>query len=161
MPFKEINGQRIWIPQMSPKGYLVMACDRRDILLHGARKTTKSNTCQNMLIHHAWQHDGATVGVFSRILKSGAEGCYNDLTKRNGRMDEWISSGIGIRYTKEPTFERDTQMRYFRIRNRHGGEAGAILRDGRLFVNCQGGAVAISRDGTIEYLGCKTADDKE
>lgn len=28
-----------------------------------------------------------------------------------------------------------------------------ILPDGRLFANCQGGAVAISADGTFTYLG--------
>ena len=32
-------------------------------------------------------------------------------------------------------------------------QVGLILKDGRLFANCAGGAVAISKNGEIEYLG--------
>lgn len=38
---------------------------------------------------------------------------------------------------------------------------GALLPDGRLLANCEGGAVAISKDGKFEYLGSGEGEIKE
>lgn len=125
MPFVEQDGRSVWVPGMSPKGYLVAASKARYKFLHGCRKSTKSNTCQNILLQHAWLMDRAKVGIFSGNLKAGAEGTYDDLTKPEGRVSEWVEGlrSAGFKVTKEPTFETDTKMRYFRIRNRHGTES--------------------------------------
>jgi hypothetical protein len=110
---------------MSPKGLQIAAHKARYMLLHGPRKSGKSNTCQNMLLEHAWKMDRARIGIFSGNLKAGAEGTYEDLVKKDGRVDEWIEGlgAAGFKMTKEPTFETDTKMRYFRVRNRHGTES--------------------------------------
>ena len=125
MPLVEQNGRAVWIPQMIPKGYAVAARRARYNLLHGPRKSGKSNTCQNMLLQHAWENNRARIGIFSGNLKAGAEGTYEDLIKAEGRVVEWCEGlgAAGFKITKEPTFETDTKMRYFRIRNRHGTES--------------------------------------
>lgn len=124
MPFIEIGGNKYWVPVMSPKGYQVMLNPRRYGLLHGPRKTTKSNTAQNTLLMHAAKFDSATVGIFVKGLKGAVgSGVWPQICgDRNSLISQWNADpeGMRIRFETNPTMKSDTKMRWFRIYNQFG-----------------------------------------
>lgn len=126
MPMIEQDGERFWMPSMSPKGLQIALNQRQRMLLHGCRKSTKSNTCQNILMLHAVQHE-ARVGIFLKFMKgSTGSGVWPQICgERNSIVSAWNDDpeGFHIKYSKRPTQMSDTKMRYFRVENMLGTES--------------------------------------
>jgi len=126
MPLVEINGHKLWIPSMTPKGQKVFLKRSRITLLHGPRKTAKSNICQNALIGHCYEHDDAVAGIIVKGVKTAVNGCWGDIIGPRGILQkEWFPNIKKCRYAPggEPRMESDTKMRYFEITNQHGGRS--------------------------------------
>jgi len=122
------NKQRFWVPRMSDKGIEVYLNHRRITLLHGPRRSTKSNTIQNMVINHCWLNNGAVFGVVVKGLKLSVNGVWDDIVGPYGILeDQWFKELDGCEYAVRPSFVRDTKMRYFRIWNKHGGQSEVQL----------------------------------
>lgn len=104
---------------------MIALSDKRFIFMHGPRKTTKSNTAQNMVLMHAHYFDGAMIGIFVKGLKGAVgSGVWHQLTDpRDGLIAQWARDpdGVQLQYETPPTMKSDTKMRWFRIYNRHGG----------------------------------------
>jgi len=122
---------------MSAKGRTVFDSKARCILLHGPRKTTKSNAAQNKLVRHLWDYNRAIAAIVVKGLKNAVgSGVWEDIIKPDGILESedteyskvgWFKSGIGAKYTIAPTMKADTKMRYFRMTNRHGTYSEAQL----------------------------------
>ena len=133
MPIVNENGASFWIPSMSRKGRVAFDSTKRCILLHGPRKTTKSNAAQNKLIRHLWDNNRATAAIIVKGLKGAiGSGVWEDIIKPDGILESddteyskigWFKSGIGAKYTVPPTMKSDTKMRFFRMTNRHGTDS--------------------------------------
>lgn len=114
-----------WRPILIPRGYDVFNDYHRYLLVDGPRKTGKSLSCVHKAMRHAYEIDGATVGVVTKTLKNAKSGIWLDIT--NFAVPAWIAARIGCKYIKEPTMMPDTKMTYFRIRNAHGGTSEVQL----------------------------------
>lgn len=110
----------IWIPDLVPKGYEVFNDYHRFLLVDGPRYAGKSFSIDHKAVRHAFENDGAVVGVVVKYLGKGVQGVWNDLQKKI--LPQWFRAGI-TEYTVEPTMLNDSKMRYFRIRNYYGGES--------------------------------------
>lgn len=145
MPFIELDGARYWVPVMSPKGYQVLMHPRRVGLLHGPRKTTKSNTAQNCLMAHVMKFNGARAGIFVKGLKgavgSGVWPQICDLENPKSIISKWNADpeGIKVRFETEPTMKGDTKMRWFKVFTTQGGVSEVQLH-------------TIARDSEVETI---------
>lgn len=123
MPMIEHQGSRFWMPSMSPKGLHIALNQRQRMLLHGSRKSTKSNTCQNMLMLHAAMNE-ARCGIFLKFMKGSAgSGVWPQICgERNSIVSQWNDDpeGFKVEYVKKPTMMADTKMRYFTFKNQLG-----------------------------------------
>lgn len=109
-----------WVPLLSPKGYSLFNCQTRYILVHGPRKSGKSIAVANRLMRHAYEVNGAIVGIICKTLKNAKQGIWRDLI--SFVLPGWVDSGSVV-VTQEPVMEPDTKMIKFRIRNAFGTES--------------------------------------
>lgn len=123
MPFREIDGEKYWVPSMSPKGMWVLENRRRYTLLHGTRKAGKSNTAQHCVIQHCYNNDGANVAIVVQGLGMAASsGVWDDITGREGLLEkEWFQASKEFRWVKKPTMLSDSKLRYCELTNYKGG----------------------------------------
>lgn len=126
MPIITIDNEKMWMPSMSPKGQQIFHQHKRVLLLHGPRKTGKSNIAQNLLIQHCFKWDRACAAIIVMGLKSAVgSGCWTDITGDRGLLQrEWFTANIGCGWHQpkgEPSMMSDTKMRTCKIVNQHGG----------------------------------------
>lgn len=116
------NGK--WLPDLSPKGYVVFNDYHRYLLLHGPRKSTKTTGAVNKIARHLFENDGAVVAVIGKTLRNiKSSGVWQDLIKLPTGLNQWINADIGFKFTVEPKMTGDTHMTYFRVRNLFGTES--------------------------------------
>lgn len=109
-----------WVPLLSTKGYQVFNSRTRYLLVDGARKTGKSINIGNRLMRHAYEVDGAIVGIVCKTLKNAKQGVWRDLVEFV--LPGWVNAGF-VTITQEAVMEPDTKMIKFRIRNAWGTES--------------------------------------
>mgnify|MGYP001570902808 FL=1 len=113
-----------WIPTLAPKGYEALNDYHRFLLLTGPRKSTKTINACSKVARHLWENDGAIVAIIGKTLRNiKSSGVWQDLTKQDCGMPQWMNAGIGFEFTVEPKMTGDTKMTFFKVRNMHGGES--------------------------------------
>lgn len=124
-----------WSPPISKKQFLIVNDKHRILLVSGPRKTGKTIGLAHKAIRHGWDVPNAHVAIFVMYTKTGVNGgVWTDLTKI--ALPSWLESGmvgdtgLPIEITTIspdglPGDKTDPKTRsvYFRMRNRHGGEA--------------------------------------
>lgn len=115
------------LPPMNPKGVEVLNNYSRFLLVDGPRRVGKTIALADKIIRHAYENDGAVVGIIARTLRNGELGVWGDLVNMgSGRLYAWAKY-CGLKITKEPSISATTKMSYFRIRNYYGGESEVQL----------------------------------
>ena len=115
------------VPPMNPKGAEVLNHYGRFLLVDGPRRVGKTIAVADKIIRHAWENDGAVVGIIARTLRNGELGVWGDLVNMgSGRLYAWAKYA-GLKISKEPSIAATTKMSYFRIRNYYGGESEVQL----------------------------------
>lgn len=129
MPF-DANG--LWYPRMFNKQLEVFNSRARVLLVAGPRLSGKTRIVLHKILRHMWDTNRATVGIFSRTMKTSKDGgAWTLLTKEI--ITEWIEAKIGLRYTSEikkkfgPKTDGITRTPFFTITNRHGTESECRL----------------------------------
>lgn len=107
---------------MTKKGLKIYLNHRRVLLLHGSRKTAKSNIALNLLCQHAFLNDYAICGiVVNGLSASVGSGAWDKLTGEQGLLEtDWFPAGIGCEWIHRPTAKSDTKMRWCRIKTVNG-----------------------------------------
>jgi hypothetical protein len=115
------------LPPMNPKGVDVLNNYSRFLLIDGPRRVGKTIAVADKIIRHAWENDGAVVGIIARTLRNGELGVWGDLVNTgSGRLYAWAKYA-GLKISKEPSISATTKMCYFRVRNYYGGESEVQL----------------------------------
>lgn len=109
-----------WLPKIAPRQQEAFDAPERYVLSEGPRKAGKSVGFQHKVMRHLVTHPYAVVGLFSRSIKQGKRGAWNDITGPIAR--EWISAGL-TQFTVPPKYEADTKMAYCRFASANGGES--------------------------------------
>lgn len=111
-----------WLPDLSPKGELVLNDYHRFLMLSGPRKCAKTTSAMAKICRHLWENDPAVVGIVGKSIRSiKSSGVWQDLVVLETGIKQWLRAGIGFDYETEPKITGDTKMSFFRIRNMHGG----------------------------------------
>lgn len=115
------------LPPMNPKGVEVLNNYDRFLLVDGPRRVGKTVAVADKIIRHAYENDGAVVGIVARTLRNGELGVWGDLINTgSGRLYAWAKCA-GLKITKEPSISATTKMAYFRVRNYYGGDSEVQL----------------------------------
>jgi PBSX family phage terminase large subunit len=126
------------VPKLFDRQFEVVNCSKRAILVSGPRKSGKTIATLHRLIRAAWEtrpdgipggESGARIAVFSRTLKNAKDGgVWDDIIKLI--IPEWIQNCPGFQFTTYnsdgtpgPKVDGQTRTPFFRITNKHGGEA--------------------------------------
>jgi len=111
-----------WMPLIPPAALSVFNDYSRVILCCGARKSgkTMSAVC-NRIMRHAWEVDGAVVGIIGKTVRNAGGGIWQDLVRFC--MPGWVEAGIGMSVTQIEKITSDSHMRYIRVMNMHGSNS--------------------------------------
>lgn len=110
------------MPLLLEKSLEVFNDYSRVILLSGARKAGKTlNGLTNKLVRHAFENNGAMVGIVGKTIRNVTGGLWRDLI--SFCIPGWEDAKIGLQVTVTPRMTGDSHMRFFRIRNMHGTES--------------------------------------
>lgn len=116
-----VTKEGIWIPLLSQKGLAAFNSFKRNILLAGSRKSTKSVTCANKFLRNMWENDGSVGAIIAKTAKNVKGGAWGDLVKF--ALRGWIDAGMGIKILEGPKSDPTTKMEYIVINNVHGGRS--------------------------------------
>jgi hypothetical protein len=118
-----INEQGEWCPPISAKQAEILNCNKKFLLVHGPRYSSKTIGIMHKIIHHAWSTPGAIAGMFAKFSKTGKIGVWSDLVDSNyGAIQGWMDCP-GFEITKKPSMDPNGKMVHMKIRNWFGGES--------------------------------------
>lgn len=145
----QLNG--VWYPSRAEKQQKIFDCAHRYTLIHGPRKTGKSTGIQHKVFRWLVQTENASVGIFSRTTRNGKQGVWKALIGDIYRS--WNAMGM-TEWVKEPGYEMDTKMAFFRLRNQYGGYSECQLHS----INYDENAEELLKDSTFTHIYMVEAD---
>ena len=109
-----------WMPLMSDRAVEVFNDYSRVVLLCGARKSGKtlSGLC-NKILRHAWEVDGACIGIIGKTVRNVGGGIWSDLLKFS--LPGWLDASMGMTLVQAEKMTSDSHMKYIRVSNQYGG----------------------------------------
>lgn len=107
--------------RISPKQKLLMEMCRRIkfMLASGPRYSTKTVGCLHCVADHAWRTDRGNIAMVSVSQSAGLDsGVWEDLV--TVILPQWIKSGMGMKWVKEPFIANVTKKPTCWVSNMHG-----------------------------------------
>lgn len=115
--------RRLWLPPINRKQFEIFNDFHRYTLVTGCRKGGKTIGVEHKLFRHAYDCDGAKIGIISRTIKNAkGSGIWTELTETI--LPIWLRAGIKMKMApntngKAMGVTGDTKMSYLRVTNRH------------------------------------------
>lgn len=107
-----------WIPPLNLKQYEIFQSYSRYLLVHGPRYSGKTFGIIHRVLRHAFDVDGAMIGVIAKTLKNAkSSGVWLLLCRF---ITHWEKHCKGFKVLEGPKTAGDTKLSFVRIRNRHG-----------------------------------------
>lgn len=113
----------IWLPPINLKQFEIFNDFHRYTLITGCRKAGKTIGVEHKLLRHAFDCDGAKIGIISRTIKNAkGSGIWTELTETI--LPIWLKSGLSMRLAPNKNGRAmgvtgDTKMSFLRLINRH------------------------------------------
>jgi len=116
-----VDKPKVWLPQINLKQLEIFNDYHRYLLVEGPRKSSKSFGVANKVIKHAFNVNGAMVGVVCKTIKNAkSAGVWVLLTKMLQKWADPVTGCPGFEITEGPKVAGDSKMSFVRIRNQWG-----------------------------------------
>lgn len=107
-----------WLPPLNVKQLEIFNDFHRYLLVHGPRKSGKTFGILHKVLRHAFDVNGAMVGIVTKTIKNAKAAGVWVLLGRMLRI--WQAGCPGFQIVEGPKTTSDSKMSFVRIRNRHG-----------------------------------------